>query len=699
MPLRNRKLATIATAGTLALLLAHAAVYSFLCDDAFISFRYARNLAHGFGLVFNPGFERVEGYTNFLWVLLLAAGERIGISPEAAARPLSLLATVALWAVVVSWVFGREGPRAGPWAAAAAGAVLASARSVAVWSTGGLETRLFELLAVAGTLRLLLEIDADANSAARRPWSGLLLGLATLTRPDGALIGGCALGAGLVLDPERRRSARQWAARAAGFVLPVAAHTAFRLLYYGELVPNTYAAKVGGRFWWDMGLAYAGSFALEYGVFLWVPVLVFAASRHVRTGRRRDAVVIAAATMPHALYIIAIGGDHFEFRPFDLLFPFAAVLLASGLAECAERFSARVAIGAVAAVLFGLAWLPARSHAEFPRDRYRTGFPGMAIEDGAAARWLEPARDPLLRLPVLDLWPRGHRALLDVTSRAAVGLRQEEHAQFLATVRPEGRSLRAAIAAGEIPTDLHIALACVGAIPYESDLRTLDRLGLTDARVARMPGVSRLRVIAHERRDTAGYEREAGVDVSCVRAAHIFYPFDDTEIVFTVARAVARGGHPAGVTLSGGWLIGNLPQGLPAARQRHPSLDFRDLADPAEFDAFVRRSVDALGAHHARAPGDTDATVALAQGLLVGRDAERARDLFESVTAGSPDRIAAWTGLAGARAATGDRPGAREAIEHAADLARSRGAPEDLNEILPLLNRLSVPVQTPPSAR
>jgi len=43
----------------------------FVQDDAFISFRYARNWVNGHGLVFNPG-ERVEGYTNFLWTLLCA---------------------------------------------------------------------------------------------------------------------------------------------------------------------------------------------------------------------------------------------------------------------------------------------------------------------------------------------------------------------------------------------------------------------------------------------------------------------------------------------------------------------------------------------------------------------------------------------------------------------------------------------------
>ena len=40
-------------------------------DDAFISFRYAENLANGQGLVFNPG-ERVEGYSNPLWTVLFA---------------------------------------------------------------------------------------------------------------------------------------------------------------------------------------------------------------------------------------------------------------------------------------------------------------------------------------------------------------------------------------------------------------------------------------------------------------------------------------------------------------------------------------------------------------------------------------------------------------------------------------------------
>ncbi|NUQ49193.1 MAG: hypothetical protein HUU27_04645, partial [Phycisphaerae bacterium] len=45
-------------------------------DDAFITFRYSRNLADGLGPYFNAG-ERVEGYTNFLLMVLMAGVIRL----------------------------------------------------------------------------------------------------------------------------------------------------------------------------------------------------------------------------------------------------------------------------------------------------------------------------------------------------------------------------------------------------------------------------------------------------------------------------------------------------------------------------------------------------------------------------------------------------------------------------------------------
>src|SRR5439155_1209101 len=95
-----------------ALLAFHVRTYAFLCDDAFISFRYARNFAHGHGLVFNPGFERVEGYSNFLWVVVLAGLDRLGLEPPRASLLLSWASTLLLWGLVVAFA-ARWAPRRG----------------------------------------------------------------------------------------------------------------------------------------------------------------------------------------------------------------------------------------------------------------------------------------------------------------------------------------------------------------------------------------------------------------------------------------------------------------------------------------------------------------------------------------------------------------------------------------------------------
>src|SRR5262249_1274652 len=73
--------ATAAAAAILILGLTHIFILGFVCDDAFISYRYGANLAHGLGPVYNPG-ERVEGYSNFLWMILSATVIRLGGEPQ-----------------------------------------------------------------------------------------------------------------------------------------------------------------------------------------------------------------------------------------------------------------------------------------------------------------------------------------------------------------------------------------------------------------------------------------------------------------------------------------------------------------------------------------------------------------------------------------------------------------------------------------
>src|SRR5437868_1524161 len=82
------------------LLVLHTRVFNFVTDDAYISFVYARNLARHGALVFNLG-ERVEGYTNFLWTVLLAGCMKVGLGPERSSRVLGGLFSVAtLWVVL-----------------------------------------------------------------------------------------------------------------------------------------------------------------------------------------------------------------------------------------------------------------------------------------------------------------------------------------------------------------------------------------------------------------------------------------------------------------------------------------------------------------------------------------------------------------------------------------------------------------------
>src|SRR5689334_20676260 len=65
------------------------------CDDAFICYRYAKNLIEGRGLVFNAG-ERVEGYTNPLFTLGLAAAIALGAEPRVASMAAGALAYFAV---------------------------------------------------------------------------------------------------------------------------------------------------------------------------------------------------------------------------------------------------------------------------------------------------------------------------------------------------------------------------------------------------------------------------------------------------------------------------------------------------------------------------------------------------------------------------------------------------------------------------
>jgi hypothetical protein len=162
----------------LAILVIH--FYDFTVDDAFITFRYARNFAAGDGLVFNIG-ERVEGYTNFLWLILLSLFIKFGLDPVVAAKMLGII--FAFLAILMLWSISRILLRDRPWLKNIPLLLLAASPSYAIYAVSGLETMLFCFLLLLA-FRLFIYEEANINRI-QISWAALFL--LTLTRPEGFL--------------------------------------------------------------------------------------------------------------------------------------------------------------------------------------------------------------------------------------------------------------------------------------------------------------------------------------------------------------------------------------------------------------------------------------------------------------------------------------------------------------------------------
>ncbi len=364
------------------LLAAHAAHWHYTVDDAYISFRYAKNFVEGNGLVYNPG-ERVEGYTNFLWVALLAGPMAAGVDPLVVSKALGLASGGILTLLVVADV----GKRLGRWVGFAAGTALAADPAFALWTTAGLETPLFILLAYLA-IRSLLD-DPPAIS----PLCGVWAGLAALTRPEGVIVLAAALATALA-----RRAAGSAPRALLLFAVIVVPHLAFRFVYYHDLLPNTFYAKVGGGLAaWPRGARYLGDWLFRYGAGLLVLLALIGAP-----SRRLLAALVAALLF--AAYVVAVGGDGLSMFRFALFLSVPVTLLAAeGAARAARRFGGAGGPAAAALLLIALA-LPARNAFAGPyrafvvEDRARVELHWVQIGKWLA-RHADPARD-LVALPV-----------------------------------------------------------------------------------------------------------------------------------------------------------------------------------------------------------------------------------------------------------------------------------------------------------
>ncbi|HEY8293361.1 MAG TPA: hypothetical protein VIG44_12775, partial [Thermomicrobiales bacterium] len=453
-----------------------------LYDDTHITLRYAQNLAAGDGLRFNPGEQPVEGYTNFLLTVLLAGCAKIGLPLVTMAKVLSIGAALGV-VVATYWLTTLVLPDAPGLLRAMPSLLLAICGWFAFFAAIGLETHLFALLI---TLAICLVLRQ------RWAWAGTLFALAYLARPEGAGLWAVTLGwlvwqayIGPRLDflgGSRLSSLPLGAGRQAGkpattivarfgdiarfaapFIVIAGAHEVWRLVYYGEPLPNTFYDKVGSTTQQvRRGLDYVlNDFPHLQARTLIVVILVLILLPSVSVASRA-ARYVALLVTAFTGYIVLVGGDFIGPRFLFHIFPLVVVLLVAGL-----RSLARVP-------WYGIG---RRARDEVRSSAWnRAGSPLAAFAVALVAVWLFLPLTP----PNTFLTQRvGSTHMREVTGLTALG-------NYLKQTAPPGATL---------------AIDAAGVVPFISGLSTLDMLGLNDAHIAHTATATGEGVAGHEKTD------------------------------------------------------------------------------------------------------------------------------------------------------------------------------------------------------
>ncbi len=417
-------------------------------DDAYITYRYARNLAGGLGPVFNAG-ERVEGCTTFFQMVFLAPFIAIGANPGLISVAISflLLTGIAVLGHRKIALAGDSTPNAA-WARFFPVLILTNPAMVH-WALSGMETIWFTAAlfgAVAITEKEVLRGRAPVVSAA-------LVLLAALTRPEGVVAAAALAFSWAIFEKEDRW--KKLAVFCGVFAAGFGAYFIWRYSYYGYFFPNTYYAKVG-----EVGpaLLKRGALYVTFGLFgQIIPPLVILLQMVAFQKRWR-------LSRWEKTYWLVIGGQCFAaWRSGGDFLPYARFL--------APVFPLFLLLGwSLSVRLFGAA---------------RPGRDGDGTVLGPRAKkWLLGRRVVFLALAVNVLFMLPSFNELQMIVHAANARTYEWRGRMLKTILPQNSV---------------IATDAIGAIGYVSDLRIIDLFGLTDETIAHTPVETGPGLAGHEK--------------------------------------------------------------------------------------------------------------------------------------------------------------------------------------------------------
>ncbi len=500
-----------------------------LFEDAMISMRYGRNLASGAGLVWNAGEAPVEGYTNFLWTLWMAAVHRLGLPESKVSLAIMLTGVVILIAnaLIVERIAEHVAPaRHAKWVPFVATAAVLFYYPLVFWTLRGMEVGAVAL-AFDALILLALTMD-DSFTPARAVSMGVIGALAILIRSDALVSVGVI---GLYAAATTRGRGRQATILGSlAFFVGAAAlgQLAFRRAEYGETLPNTYYLKL---------LHVPVAARLKRGVFvalrvltfhLAVPLAALAAAlavwpREQGWWRQRDnhkVGLLLAVSLVQVAYAVYVGGDAWEWmlysnRYMTVAMPAFIVLVTVAAARMADVVCEDLAAGRRGALAFagtlvaaGLCLFALNAFAwRHPEQGIaRTIFVSKSTVVGACAfvglgalafaardrisrglrRYFEALRSASqgravvvgLGLAALAWVPANLHPLLTWAAHNAAQFNDEEHYARL------GILIRATTS-----RETRLAVVAAGATPYFSMRPSEDMLGKNDAHVAKLAPV------------------------------------------------------------------------------------------------------------------------------------------------------------------------------------------------------------------
>ena len=459
----NKRFAKIFTAVLLAALIGiflnNIIAIRFIQDDVYTSFRYVKNFINGNGLVFNPG-ERVEGYTNFLWVVILSLPMYVGkmfsvdFKIEEIAQTLSIIFSCAViietyyLSMIIKLKIGESFPKQKPMLAGAENLapVILMVYSVPLlyWGVSAMETSLFVSLML---LSIIFYLKGLSDIKPNKLFITVSL-LNSLVRPEGIFIFGMIMTHNFLWnyfesrnhnfsEGIRKSFDKKYRTEIFSYLLLIFIFICFRMMYYGYPLPNTFYAKTEfttefiGR-GWKYFLEFAKPY-LMFGTFLIFPIVLYGGKEI-----RKEFSLLYGIVILWIIAIIAIGGDVLPVNRFFLpLMPIVYILLVKSIKSIIDKLV--VGKERIKNLFFVLALLLTVVFGIFT---YKQNYPAMmtkrAYEVGLVAK-----------MKIYAEWVN----------------RQEEIYN----------------------RKMNVAMSTIGAFSYYSDAHVIDLVGLTDSYIAHHP--------------------------------------------------------------------------------------------------------------------------------------------------------------------------------------------------------------------